>query len=98
MAKAKAAGKEKKAAPAAQEDPQAQVAGAHLDKPAAVEHPGADQSSGVVHSEAKASQVKPGTVALVSKGGDKVPVQLKDDAHLEKLIGEHGKANVRVQS
>lgn len=43
-------------------------------------------------------KVKPGTVALIAKGGDRVPVQLKDDAHLEKLIEAHGAGNVEVRS
>lgn len=38
-----------------------------------------------------------GKVALIKKGGDSVPVQLKDQAHLEKLKSEHGEASVEVQ-
>lgn len=96
------AGKEKKAAPtkapkeAAPVDPQEQVAGAHLDKPSGVDHPAADQPSGVTKEQAKA--VKPGTVAIVSKGAERIPVQLKDDAHLEQLRQAHGAASVEVQS
>ena len=71
--------------------------GAHLDAPAAVAHPAAEQASGVVQSEAR-KQVQPGAVALVGKGGDKIPVQLKDAAHLEKLREVHGAGNVQVQS
>lgn len=77
-------------------DPQAQVAGAHLDKPAAVEHPAAGEASGV--TQAEAGKVEPGTVALVSKGAEKIPVQLKDEAHLARLQTEFGVDCVEVQS
>jgi hypothetical protein len=75
--------------------------GAHLDSPAAVEHPAADSPSGVVQSQATAEQrqsVKPGTVALVLKGDDRIPVQLKNEAHLDQLKHDHGAGNVQVQT
>jgi hypothetical protein len=76
-----------------------EVEGAHLDKPAAVEHPGAEQSSGVTQSEAReAAKAKRGDVAVVSKGAERIPVQLRDEAHLQELIDRHGAANVVVQS
>lgn len=82
-----------------QPEAQAPATAAHLDAPAAAAHPAAEQSSGVVHSEAKAAGgVKPGTVALVGKACDRIPVQLKDEAHLEQLRKQHGEANVEVQS
>ena len=42
--------------------------------------------------------IVPGTVAIVSKGAEKIPVQLKDEAHLAKLRSDFGDSNVVVQS
>lgn len=80
-------------------DPHEQVAGAHLDKPGAVEHPAADKSSGVTKSEAtEAAKLVRGKVAIINKGADKIPVQLKDEAHLARLQAEFGADHVEVQS
>jgi hypothetical protein len=37
-------------------------------------------------------------VALIAKYGDRVPVQLKNQAHLDSLRAEHGEAAVKVVS
>jgi len=37
-------------------------------------------------------------LAHVGKSGDKIPVQVTDQAHLDRLIGEHGAGGVEVQS
>lgn len=34
--------------------------------------------------------------AHVAKGGDKIPVQVKDQSHLDRLKAEHGEASVEV--
>lgn len=42
--------------------------------------------------------IEPGkTVALVKKGHETVPVQLKDQAHLDKLRDDFGHDSVQVQ-
>lgn len=43
-------------------------------------------------------QFTPGAVALVTKGIDRLPVELRDQAHLDSLISEHGSGSVEVQS
>lgn len=43
-------------------------------------------------------QFTPGAVALITKGLDRHPVQLRDQAHLDELVAAHGGANVEVQS
>jgi hypothetical protein len=70
--------------------------GSHLDAPSAFVHPAADTSSGVTQNTQPEKVA--GRVALIKKYGDKVPVQLKDDDHLARLIAEHGKGAVEVQS
>jgi hypothetical protein len=61
--------------------------GAHLDAPAAGNTDPVDDP-----------RVEPGrTIALVGKGGDRIPVQLRDEGHLEQLRREHGVDNVEVQ-
>jgi hypothetical protein len=70
--------------------------GSHLDAPSAFAHPAADASSGITQNTQPPEQVV--RVALIKKYGDKVPVQIKDDDHLARLIAEHGKAAVEVQS
>lgn len=47
---------------------------------------------------AQASREGNPRIALVGKYTDRVPVQLRDAAHLEKLRGDHGAVNVEVQS
>lgn len=65
-----------------------QPAGAHLDAPAAANTDPVD-----------ALVIEPGkTVAIVAKGNEKLPVQLRDKAHLEELIATHGAGSVEVQS
>lgn len=62
-------------------------AGAHLDAPAAGNTDPVDELV-----------IEPGkTVALVSKGNEKLPVQLRDKAHLDELIATHGAGSVEVQ-
>lgn len=39
-----------------------------------------------------------GTVAVISKGHEKIPVQVRDGAHVAELIETHGAENVEVQS
>lgn len=69
-------------------DAPGQPAGAHLDAPAAAN---SDPVDPLV--------IEPGkTVALVTKGCDKIPVQLRDAGHLEALKHEHGAGAVEVQS
>jgi hypothetical protein len=64
-----------------------QPPGPHLDAPAAGNTAPVDKLV-----------IEPGkTVALVTKGGDKIPVQLKDEAHLETLRHEFGAGAVEVQ-
>lgn len=36
-------------------------------------------------------------VAMVSKGADRIPVQLRNKQHLDELVHEHGEAAVEVQ-
>jgi len=37
-------------------------------------------------------------VALVSKSADKIPVTVVDQAHMDRLMAEHGAASVEVQA
>ena len=46
---------------------------------------------------AKVERTFPCTV-LVKKGADGIPVQVKDQAGIDKLVQEHGEASVEVQS
>lgn len=64
-----------------------QPAGAHLDAPSAGNTDPVDE---IVIDPGK-------TVALVSKGNEKVPVQLRNKAHLDELINTHGAGSVEVQ-
>lgn len=57
----------------------------------------APRNAPVASSAAAPEQTFPCTV-LVSKGGDKLPVQVQDAAHLAKLREEHGATGVEVQS
>lgn len=63
-------------------------AGAHLDAPSAGNTDPVDELV-----------IEPGkTVAIVSKGNEKLPVQLRNKAHLDELIATHGEGSVEVQS
>lgn len=43
--------------------------------------------------------IEPGkTLAIVTRGSERIPVQLKDEAHLAKLRQEHGADSIEVQS
>jgi hypothetical protein len=67
-------------------DKPGEPAGAHLDAPSAA-----------VTDPVEKVVIAPGkTVALVTKGADKIPVQLRDEAHLEELQREHGATAVEV--
>lgn len=86
-AAARAAGEEKLVDVENHAEP-GQPAGAHLDAPAAGNTDPVDELV-----------IEPGvTVALVSKGNEKLPVQLRDKAHLDELIATHGAGSVEVQS
>jgi hypothetical protein len=61
--------------------------------------PGADEGAAAASDPVPTGpQFTPGAVALVTKGIDRLPVQLRDQAHLDALISEHGTGGVEVQS
>lgn len=37
-------------------------------------------------------------VAHIAKAGDKIPVTVVDQAHMDRLVNEHGASSVEVQS
>lgn len=60
----------------------------------------APKAAKAVVNDAPAAEIviEPGkTVAVISKGSERLPVQLRDQAHLDELIETHGRANVVVQ-
>jgi hypothetical protein len=65
-------------------------AGAHLDAPAA-------HAAGETEAPAPAFvHYRDGAVCLVHKGAEKIPVQVKDRAHYDRLVAEHGEAAVEI--
>lgn len=61
-------------------------AGPHLDAPSAANTCPVEEAV-----------IEPGkTIVLVSKGNERLPVQLRDEAHLEELERTHGKGSVEV--
>jgi hypothetical protein len=63
---------------------------------------GADAGAGEPAAEATSPEpdveIAPGTVALVTKGNERLPVELRNRAHLNELIATHGAGSVEVQS
>lgn len=83
-------------------DTAGEPAGAHLDAPAAQADPQPEpaQAAAVVDEDdeiAVAASKGKHRVALVGKYSDRVPVQLKNQAHLTALVAEHGAASVELQ-
>lgn len=72
-------------------DTPGQPAGAHLDAPAAAAGTETDLATkpDFVH-------LQDGAVCLVTKGCDKIPVQVKDKAHYDRLVAEHGAGSVEI--
>lgn len=73
--------------------PEAAVANASLDAPAAHVHETTDMATrpSFVHGD-------DGALCIVKKGNERIPVQVKDEAHYNRLVEEHGRDNVEVQS
>lgn len=81
-------------------DTAGQPAGAHLDAPAAgaQEEKASKQAEPTGDEYADACAAGTPKVALIGKAADRVPVQIKNAAHLAKLRADHGAESVTVQS
>lgn len=86
-------------------DTPGQPAGAHLDRSAVAtaaadepEQPPEPEVVDGIDEYVDACRAGKPKVALIGKYDDRVPVQIKNTAHLRQLEADHGAGNVEVQS